>query len=236
MDRHRGRRGIWALAVGLVALSAAPAPARAAVANVDEVGTSFQPAEIPIRVNDRVVWTNQSTQSHTVTFTGGPDLHPSCDPLLRLGCQAPGTTVERTFTTAGRFTYHCKIHSRMQGAVVVTGASPTSATTSSTVAKSASSTTATTQKATSSTTATTRPLSTSSTVMKSSTTTTSETTSVLLPGEPPTFSDGGSPSAASRPGDSTGSDSRTVALIVGLLLAVSAGGGYLLWRLRPGRP
>jgi len=26
-----------------------------------------------------------------------------------------------------------------------------------------------------------------------------------------------------------------VALIVALLLAVSAGGGYLLWRLRPGR-
>jgi hypothetical protein len=26
-----------------------------------------------------------------------------------------------------------------------------------------------------------------------------------------------------------------VALIVGLLLAVSAGGGYLLWRIRPGR-
>jgi hypothetical protein len=26
-----------------------------------------------------------------------------------------------------------------------------------------------------------------------------------------------------------------VALIVGALLAASAGGGYLLWRLRPGR-
>jgi hypothetical protein len=26
-----------------------------------------------------------------------------------------------------------------------------------------------------------------------------------------------------------------VALIVGLLLAVSASGGYLLWRIRPGR-
>jgi hypothetical protein len=60
-------------------------------------------------------------------------------------------------------------------------------------------------------------------------------TSVLLPGEPPLFREDTS-SAANRSGDSKGgSDSGTIALIVALLLAVSAGGGYLLWRLRPGR-
>jgi hypothetical protein len=59
---------------------------------------------------------------------------------------------------------------------------------------------------------------------------------VLLPGAPPPFSDDTS-KAANRPGDSKdGNDSGTVALIVGLLLVVSAGGGLLLWRLRPGRP
>jgi plastocyanin len=212
--------------------------ARAAVTNVNEVGTSFQPPDIRIALNDRVVWTNRSAQSHTVTFTGGPDLHPSCDPLLRLGCQGPGATVERTFTSAGTFSYHCKIHpDSMRGTVVVAATSTSSATTSTTVAKSSSSTTTTTQKATSSTTSTSRPLATSSTVAKSSsTTTTSAATNVLLPGEPPSFGDDTGSNAASRSGDSSGSDSGTVALIVALLLAVSVGGGFVLWRLRPGRP
>jgi plastocyanin len=238
MDRHRGRRAILGLTIALVALSWTPGPVRAAASGVDEVGTSFQPAEVRIAVNDKVVWTNRSSQSHTVTFTGGPDLHPSCDPLLRLGCQAPGATVERTFTAPGTYGYYCKIHSpSMRGSVVVGATSTTLATTSSTLPKS-SSTTATTQKPTSSTTTPTRPLSTSSTSMKppSSSSSTSETSSVVLPGDAPPLSGDEGSNAASRSDDSNGSDSGTVALIVALLLGVSGGGGYLLWRLRPGRP
>jgi hypothetical protein len=56
----------------------------------------------------------------------------------------------------------------------------------------------------------------------------------LLPGDPPPFTDETS-TAANKSGSKEGNDSGTVALIVGLLLAVSAGGGFLLWRLRPGR-
>jgi plastocyanin len=244
MNTYRGRRRLLGLAIVLLAVSPQGVPARAALAAVSEVGTAFQPAEVRIGVNDRVVWTNRSTQSHTVTFVGGPDLHPSCDPntpaLLRVGCQGAGGTVERTFTSPGTFSYYCKLHQNvdppMRGSVVVGAATTTLATTSSTLPGKSSSTTATTLRATSSTTTTTRPLATSSTVITSTTTTTSEATSVLLPGDPPPFSDDTS-SDANRSGDSKGgSDSGTVALIVALLLAASAGGGYLLWRLRPGRP
>jgi hypothetical protein len=59
---------------------------------------------------------------------------------------------------------------------------------------------------------------------------------VLLPGDPPPFSDDASKTANRASDSKDGNDSGTVALIVGLLLAVSAGGGFLLWRLRPGRP
>jgi hypothetical protein len=59
---------------------------------------------------------------------------------------------------------------------------------------------------------------------------------VLLPGDPPSFTDETSTAANKSGGSKDGSDSGTVALIVGLLLAVSAAGGLLLWRLRPGRP
>jgi plastocyanin len=244
MNTHRCRRRLLGLAIVLLAVSPQGVPARAAVAAVDEVGTSFQPAEIRVGVNDRVVWTNRGPQSHTVTFTDGRDLHPTCDPntpaLLRTGCQGVGATAERTFTSAGTYSYYCKLHQNadppMRGVVVVGAATTTLATTSSTLPKS-SSTTATTLRAANSTTTTTRALATSSTLVSASTTTTtSEATSVLLPGEPPPFSDDTS-SAANRSGGSKGgNDSGTVALIVGLVLAVSAGGGLLLWRLRPGRP
>lgn len=242
MNTNLGRRRLLTLAIALLALSPHGMPARAAVAGVNEVGTAFQPAEVRIGVNDRVVWTNRSNQSHTVTFDDR-DLHPGCDPgtpgLLRVGCQGAGATAERTFNSPGTYAYYCKLHQNadppMRGVVVVGAATTTLATTSSTL-PGKSSTSATTVRATSSTTTTTRPLSTSSTVITSTTTTTTENTSVLLPGEPPPFTDETSSAANKSKGSKEGSDSSAVALIVGLLLAVSAGGGFLLWRLRPGRP
>lgn len=249
MNRHRGRRRL--LGSALAALGwfggALALPAEAAPKAVDEVGTSFSPPQVAITVNDKVIWTNRSSTAHTVTFDGGPDLHPACDPdavaPLRVGCQGPGATAELTFRTPGTYAYYCKIHrSAMKGTVAVSAAPPDATTTtepetttSSTLAKA---TTTTTAKATSSTTTTTRPLATSSTLASSSTTsTTLDNSSALLPGDPPPFSgDDINSSAAGRSGDNDGSDSTTVALIVALLLAVSAGGGYLLWRLRPGRP
>ena len=244
MKPRAGQRQLSGLLVaaliGLCTALAVAVPARAATANVDEVGTLFQPTPVQVMVNDRVVWTNRSTSGHTVTFDGGPDLNPSCDPatpsLLRVGCQAPGSTVQRTFTAPGRYTYHCKIHASqgMTGVVVVVAATTTTTAPSSTTATVKTSTT-TRATSTSSTTATTRQLATSSTVFRSSTTT-SDTSSALLPGAPPPFSDGtGSNASGTSGGRHNGADTGTVALIVGLLLAVSAGGGYLLWRLRPGR-
>jgi plastocyanin len=242
MNPQRGRRRLLTLAIALVAVSPHGVPARAAASAVNEVGTAFQPAELRIGVNDRVVWTNRSTQSHTVTFPD-QDLHPRCDPdapaLLRVGCQGAGETAERMFTSPGTYSYYCKLHQNvdppMRGVVVVGAATTTLATTTSTL-PGKSSTTTTTLRATSSTTATTRPLATSSTVITSTTTTTTEATSVLLPGEPPPFTDETSSAANKSRGSKDRSDSGTVGLIVGLLLAVSAGGGLLLWRLRPGRP
>jgi plastocyanin len=244
MDRFRGRRRLLTLAIGLLVVSAAPFQARAATDDVDEVGTSFEPSQVSIGVNDRVVWTNRSTESHTVTFDD-LDLNPRCNPntppLLRVGCQAPGSTVERPFTSPGTYAYYCKIHRSanppMRGVVVVTAPTTTLAPTTSSTLPRATTTSSTAKASTSSTTATTRPLATSSTLGTSSTTsTTSDTSSVLLPGDPPPFSGDDVNSAAGRSGGSDdGSDSGIVVLIVGLLLAVSAGGGYLLWRLRPGR-
>ena len=244
MNTHPGRRRLLTLAIALLAASPYSAPARAAVSGVDEGTSSFSPKRVEIALNDKVVWTNRSSATHTVTFDDGTDLHSACDPkaILRVGCQGPGATAERKFGAAGTDQYYCKFHggrggAGMSGVVVVLGTSTSATSPASTTTTTKASTTSTTVKASSSTTTTTRPLAPSSTVATSSTTTTtSGSTSVLLPGEPPPFTDETSSAANKSGGSKDGNDSGTVALIVGLLLAVSAGGGFLLWRLRPSRP
>jgi plastocyanin len=241
MKTHRGRRRLLALATGLLIAAGTPS-AHSATTAVDEGATSFVPSQVDIAIGDRVVWTNRSSSTHTVTFQNGVDLHPDCDPsaLLRVGCQGPGAIAQHTFTGAGTFPYFCKIHrsSGMTGVVVVAAPGSTSTTTPASSTSTTRVSTTTTTRATSSTTSTTRPLATSSTLMSSTTTTTIDpNSSVLLPGDPPPFSGEGSSSSATGEtgGADDGGDSATVALIVALLLAVSAGGGYLLWRLRPSR-
>lgn len=258
MDRFRVRRGLLALAIGGVAVAPlTTAPARAATATVTERGSSFDPSHLEIRVGDTVVWTYQSAAGgpgHTVTFEGGPDYNEGCErnALLPINCQtASSTRPQRTFTSSdlqGRsqasFPYYCKIHGAPGGVgmsgVIVLAAAPTTTvtavTTSSTLAR-ATTTSATAKASTSSTTSTTRALATSSTLASSSTTsTTADTSSVLLPGDAPPFSGDDINTAAGQSGGSDdGTDSKTVALIVVLLLAVSGAGGFLLWRLRPGR-
>jgi plastocyanin len=228
------------LATAALTLWLGGGPARAATEGVDEVDTSFQPAQAEITVGDTVAWTNRSTNtSHAVIIDNGPDLHPSCRQSL-LGpvgdCQDPGETARYTFTTAGNFPYRCKLHASMRGVVIVSPVAATSSSTTSTTLPRATTTSSTVKASTSSTTATTRPLATSSTLASSSTTsTTSDSSSVLLPGDAPAMGDDTGDSAAGSGGPDDGSDTKNVVLIVGLLLAASAGGGYLLWRLRPGR-
>lgn len=243
MDRSRG---LIALAVGLMTVAPVFAPAKAATGTVMERGTDFSPKQIDIKSGDTVVWVYESgprNEGHAVKFDDGPDLSPSCSRgLLGLtpGCQdRANPTVQRTFPTSGTFPYRCRIHGQdgMVGVVVVsataTASSAAGATTSSTLARATTSTTAK-SSSTSSTTATTRQLATSSTLVKS-TTTTADTTSVLLPGDAPSFDDTNASAAGGSGGSDDGGDSGTVALIVAGLLAVGVGGGFLLWRLRPGR-
>lgn len=215
-----------------------------------ERGRRFVEAQVEVAVNDTVTWLYESSpgnSGHTVTFED-PTLNTdgrfaNCPGALLTvdDCQRGGSPpVTRTFSRIGTFPYFCRVHRSegMVGVVVVSAATTSSApTTSSTLAR-ATTTSSTVRASTSSTTATTRPLATSATMATSSTTsTTMDSSSVLLPGDPPAFSgdDTNSSAAGQSGGSDEGSDTATVALIVTLLLGVSAAGGYALWRLRPGR-
>lgn len=74
---------------------------------------SFSPATLTVKKGTTVTWTNQDSVAHTVTETDGKTGPDSAS----LG---KGQTYSFTYTTAGTFTYHCKIHPDMTGTVTVT--------------------------------------------------------------------------------------------------------------------
>lgn len=88
------------------------------VTTVTASGTSFSPANVTIKVGQKVRWVVASGM-HTVTSgtkSGAvctPDnkfCNPSDTSCASAPAMSPGTTYERTFTTAGEFPYYCQPH------------------------------------------------------------------------------------------------------------------------------
>ena len=71
---------------------------------------AFAPDSRDVKVGDSVKWTNQGGATHTVTADDG---------AFDSGNLAGGKSFSFTFDQAGTFAYHCKIHQRMTGTVVV---------------------------------------------------------------------------------------------------------------------
>jgi plastocyanin len=71
---------------------------------------AFDPNQITAKLGDKVSWKNDDSTTHTVTAGDGS---------FDSGNLAPDKTYAFTFDKAGTFKYHCAIHSRMSGTVVV---------------------------------------------------------------------------------------------------------------------
>ena len=105
------------------------APSSAATVHVSIVDFGFSPASITVSPGTTVVWTNTGQSIHSVTSdTGAFDSNPSCPTGP---CIDPGGTYSHTFTTAGTFAYHCRVHSNMTAVVVITPSPTTTTTTAS---------------------------------------------------------------------------------------------------------
>ena len=89
------------------ARQSADAPAQVAVSIKD---FAFGPADIQAKVGDTVTFTNDDTAPHTATLDDG-----SCS----TGTISPGSSDGLTFTAAGTYPFHCKIHSSMKGTITV---------------------------------------------------------------------------------------------------------------------
>jgi plastocyanin len=83
------------------------------VPGAQSAAMAFAPQSFPVSmsIGGTVTWINKDTMSHTVTsnVTGQFD-----SPLL-----STGATYRHTFTSAGRFYYHCTPHPQMWGVIVV---------------------------------------------------------------------------------------------------------------------
>lgn len=109
------RSGWIALALG--GLVVAAAPALAADQSVTVSSNSFTPRDVVIDPGDTVTWNNTGGR-HNVSFQDGSYTQP---PIPQ---DAPWT-VNRTFSTAGTFSYVCQNHGSMTGTVYV-GTTPPS--------------------------------------------------------------------------------------------------------------
>jgi Copper binding proteins, plastocyanin/azurin family len=79
-------------------------------------------------VNDKVTWTNNDTEAHTVTSGNGAGIESlmnnkrgTPNGLFDSGSFRPGQSWTHTFTRPGTFTYFCTIHPWMDGVVIVQG-------------------------------------------------------------------------------------------------------------------
>jgi plastocyanin len=78
---------------------------------------SFIPKDVIVGVGDSVVWTNADTVAHSVTADDGSfDSSPDCGGYGAGPCIQTGQTFKVTFSTAGRFLYHCRVHGGKDGA------------------------------------------------------------------------------------------------------------------------
>lgn len=117
--------------LGLLLVTVLAQGALAATTNVSIQGSAFSPQGVRVRQGDAVKWTNNDFQTHTSTSDGydgtsGPQLWNS-------GTLGHAATYSFTFVAAGKYAYHCTIHSFMHGSVAVAlRATPASGTTSTT--------------------------------------------------------------------------------------------------------
>jgi plastocyanin len=99
------------LALAAVAALTAAAPAAAARhAEVNVQFSAYGPSQLDALPGTRVVWSNVSSRTHTVTADDG---------TFDSGHFGPGARFQVTFAQPGTYRYHCTIHTSIRGEIDV---------------------------------------------------------------------------------------------------------------------
>lgn len=75
----------------------------------------FSPTSVDAKVGETVLWSNEDSTPHNVTYVSGPRF-TSSRPMM-----APGTTFSFRLTQSGTIHYYCTIHPWMKATIVVSG-------------------------------------------------------------------------------------------------------------------
>lgn len=78
---------------------------------VDINNMKYIPASVTVAKGDTVQWNNKMTMDHTVT--------PDKKEFPSSGDIGPGKSFSHTFSASSTVAYHCEIHPRMKGTVIV---------------------------------------------------------------------------------------------------------------------
>ncbi len=73
----------------------------------------FYPTHVYARVGQRVIWTNDDSSPHNVTYVSGPRFNSS----RRI--MPPGARFTLRLTQAGTIHYYCSLHPWMKATIVV---------------------------------------------------------------------------------------------------------------------
>jgi len=71
---------------------------------------AYAPTTITVKVGDLVTWTNKDSVSHSATADDGS---------FDTGILAQGQSGTASFSKAGTYTYHCKVHPNMKATIIV---------------------------------------------------------------------------------------------------------------------
>jgi amicyanin len=92
--------------------NATNAPAAAVATDAVHIKNfAFSPAAVTVKAGSTLVWTNDDSIQHDVTFDGGG---------IKSATLNHNDTFSHTFPTAGTYHYICSIHPFMHGTVIVT--------------------------------------------------------------------------------------------------------------------
>jgi plastocyanin len=90
----------------------------------DVADNSFPDGTFTVKVGTKVTWTDKGSNPHSVSADQGAfDSSPNCSPSTAFvpgNCMKSGDAFSFTFSSAGTFAYHCRVHTTlMKGTVTV---------------------------------------------------------------------------------------------------------------------
>lgn len=103
------RRRDVLLAGAVIAIASGSARAHNGVVHVVIENLAFKPADVKVKVGERIEWTNRDPFAHTATVAGGWEVEIP-----------PGAKATHLVTADDTVGYYCRFHPNMKGKISVT--------------------------------------------------------------------------------------------------------------------